>query len=114
MVLCNFKGHTLDTRGRHCLRRLFCSLAGLLLLGFPALGEEDRDLPRERNEWNLRLRVDSSGRVLSENRRRALREASRIPVDPSMKSPGAGILSASEAPAAWQALGPQPIRSKVG
>jgi photosystem II stability/assembly factor-like uncharacterized protein len=95
------------------LRRALHSLAGFLLLAGPLSAQDERDLPRERSEWNARFRLDESGRVLSKNRTRALAEAARLPLDGSMRAPGAGTLAARETSASWQALGPQPIRSKV-
>jgi photosystem II stability/assembly factor-like uncharacterized protein len=88
-------------------------IAGPATLG--ASSEEDRDLPRERNEWNAGLRRDASGRVLSENRQKALREANRLPVDPSMRTPGTGtgVRSLNSPAASWQSIGPAPIRSKT-
>ena len=61
--------------------------AGLLLVAWPGRAQEEtsRDLPRQRHEWNADFRRDESGKVLSANRQRAIREASRVPVDVSMR-----------------------------
>src|SRR5215813_1146598 len=89
-------------------RELALLAAGVFLLApaGKAADETPRDLPRQRHEWNADLRRDESGKLLSANRRRAIREASRVPVDPSMRAPGTG-LRALEAPlVSWQPLGP--------
>src|SRR5580765_1313709 len=97
-------------------RKLAFLYAGFLLLARPGLAQEEtlRDLPRQRHEWNADLRRDESGKVLSANRQRALREASRVPVDVSMRSPGTGLRSLEAPVANWQLVGPQPIQSKTG
>jgi photosystem II stability/assembly factor-like uncharacterized protein len=81
-----------------------------------------RDDPSGRAEWNAMLRRDPQGRVLSENRLKALNQACDMPVDPSMALPPAGTFSRSDVgpsiPAsatfsgtAWQSLGPHPMQS---
>jgi PKD repeat protein len=78
--------------------------------------ERGGDHARERAAWNAMMRRDSAGRILSENRIRALAAACDLPVDRSL-SPHrpAGKLDATEAVAApaWQSIGPMPIQSKV-
>jgi photosystem II stability/assembly factor-like uncharacterized protein len=107
----------------------------LLLLSYPPCayakagpsGEEGeaggrRDHPAERAEWNAMLRRDRDGRVLSENRLKALRQACEMPVDPSMATAPTGTFvrsdvgpsvpaSATFAGTAWQSLGPLPMQS---
>lgn len=121
-------------------RTLSAALAtGLLFLSvFPpqayakpeSPGEEEEagglgDHPAERAEWNAMLRRDREGRVLSENRLKALRQACEMPVDPSMANAPAGTFVRSDfgpsvqAAAAfggvvWQSLGPLPMQSYTG
>lgn len=79
--------------------------------------EEDRAVERAR--WNAMLRRDSSGRVLSRNRLKALQDACDMSIDLSMK-PAAGEANGGArafgvetfAGSAWQSLGPRPIASK--
>ncbi|HKF44681.1 MAG TPA: CARDB domain-containing protein [Thermoanaerobaculia bacterium] len=97
-------------------RKLAFLSAGLLVAAWPGFAQEEtqRDLPRKRHEWNADFRRDESGKVLSANRQRALKEASRVPVDVSMRSPGTGLRTLEAPAASWQSLGPQPIQSKTG
>jgi photosystem II stability/assembly factor-like uncharacterized protein len=85
----------------------------------------ERDVPAGRAEWNTSLRLDSAGRVLAENRRKALDAACQLPVDPSMAEAPAGSFTRSAGGpsvrsgyafigTAWQSLGPQPIQSYTG
>jgi photosystem II stability/assembly factor-like uncharacterized protein len=72
----------------------------------------DEDHPLERSRWNASFRTDASGRLLSQNRLKALSDAGRLERDLSMRTPGTGLRSL-EAPAlSWQSIGPQPIQSK--
>ncbi|MFI5180432.1 MAG: hypothetical protein ACHQPI_03480 [Thermoanaerobaculia bacterium] len=86
---------------------------------------ELRDHPKERAEWNAMFRRDRDGRVLSENRLKALRQACEIPVDPSMAKAPAGAFFRSDSgpsiPASatfsgttWQSVGPLPMQSFTG
>ena len=79
--------------------------------------EAGADHARERAAWNAMSRRDASGRVLSENRVRALAEACDLPVDPAQRPRrSTRSLSSSEAgseAAVWQSIGPAPIQSKV-
>jgi len=100
------------------------------LAGAPAAEAERRpDLPAERARWNALLRADRDGRVLSENRLKALRQACELPLDASMAPAPAGSFvrsdigpSVSTCPrpepeagraayafggAAWQSIGPR-------
>src|SRR5512141_3320490 len=49
-----------------------------------------RDDPAGRAEWNAMLRRDRDGRVLAQNRLRALDATCQMPVDPSMAQAPAG------------------------
>src|SRR6266536_6037403 len=101
----------MDCRNRRA-GRAFALVAGFFLLACGrAAAEADRDHPRERAEWNAQLRRDASGKVLSEHRLKALRDAQRLLVDPSMRTPGSGIRSLESPAAAWQSIGPRPIQS---
>jgi PKD repeat protein len=71
------------------------------------------------------LRRDSEGRVLSENRLKALDATCQMPVDPSMAQAPAGSFTRSAAGPSvrstytfggttWQSLGPQPMQSYTG
>jgi photosystem II stability/assembly factor-like uncharacterized protein len=112
----------------------FAFLVGVAAFPLPAAGreraeagEEQREIadrPAERAEWNAALRRDSEGRLLSENRLRALREACDMPVDPSMAADPAGSFSRSDAGPSvrasltfggtvWQPLGPLPMQSRA-
>jgi PKD domain len=82
-----------------------------------------RDDPAGRAEWNAMLRRDRDGRVLAENRLKALDAACQLPVDPSMAQAPAGSFTRSAVGpsvrssytftgTAWQSLGPQPMQSK--
>ncbi|KAA0254318.1 PKD domain-containing protein [Acidobacteria bacterium ACD] len=84
-----------------------------------------RDLPRLRARHNALLRADAEGRVLSENRLRALEQACEVPLDPSMTPSPAGTFSRSAAGPSvpsthsfggtvWQSVGPLPMVSKGG
>ncbi|MFI5180857.1 MAG: WD40/YVTN/BNR-like repeat-containing protein [Thermoanaerobaculia bacterium] len=84
--------------------------------------ETPRDYPAERAEWNAMFRRDREGRVLAENRLKALGKACEMPVDPSMAKGPAGTFVRSDtgpsAPAAaifagttWQSVGPMPMQS---
>src|ERR1019366_7106888 len=86
--------------------------------------EADRDDPAGRAEWNAMLRRDRDGRVLAENRLKALDAACQLPVDPSMAQAPAGSFTRSAVGpsvrssytftgTAWQSLGPQPMQSRV-
>jgi photosystem II stability/assembly factor-like uncharacterized protein len=68
------------------------------------------------------FRRDALGRVLAENRLKALREACDIPIDPSMPQTPRGAYTRSDAGPTvsgletfsgtlWQSIGPQPIQS---
>ncbi len=87
-----------------------------------------RDLPKERAEWNALFRRDPRGRILPENRLRALRHACEMPLDPSMRESPAGTFSRSDvgpsAPVSpldpetftgvlWESVGPLPMRSNA-
>jgi photosystem II stability/assembly factor-like uncharacterized protein len=93
--------------------------------GSPPGEEKDagrrRDDPAKRAEWNAMLRRDRDGRVLSENRLKALRQACELPVDPSMATAPTGTFVRSDtgpsvpaaatfAGTAWQSVGPMPIQ----
>ena len=97
---------------------LLLALAPLSIAEDPA-GDADLDSgtdnARERAAWNAMVRRDAYGRVLSENRLRALEAACDLPVDASQRPPEARALAASVAndTAAWQSIGPQPIQSMV-
>lgn len=71
----------------------------------------------ERAAWNAMLRRDAQGRVLADNRLKALEEACRMPVDPSMRPSQTGGGAAAPAGIAtfggtrWQTLGPRPAQS---
>ncbi len=112
--------------------RLSCRIALCALtascLAFPAWGEEgseaDRDHPAERAEWNAMLRRDRNGRVLAENRLKALDATCQMPVDPSMaQAPAGSFMRSAVGPSVrssytlggttWQSLGPQPMQSYV-
>ena len=80
------------------------------------------DNPAARAQWNAMFRTDADGRLLSENRLKALTQACELPIDPSMTG-GADGLGAGFAGQAkftpdtfsgtsWQSIGPQPIQSK--
>ena len=84
-----------------------------------------RDDPRARAEWNAMFRLDREGRLLSENRLRALDQACQVPVDAAMASDPAGSFSRSNtgpsvraaqsfSGTAWEFLGPMPITSPPG
>lgn len=86
--------------------------------------EADRDHPAERAEWNAMLRRDRDGRVLAENRLKALDATCQMPVDSSMAQAPAGSFTRSAvgpsvrssytfSGTAWQSLGPQPMQSFV-
>lgn len=117
---------------RPTLPALSCGVAlGLFAaaaITIPARGEEGReadlDHPAERAEWNAMLRRDRDGRVLAENRLKALDATCQMPVDPSMAQAPAGTFTRSAAGPSvrssytfsgttWQSLGPQPMQSKV-
>jgi len=84
-----------------------------------ALDDAEADRPLERAAWNAALRRDAQGRVLSENRLKALEEACQMPVDPSMQR---GPSAAGTSPEGittfgatrWQPLGPRPAQSLQG
>src|ERR1035441_3853792 len=57
--------------------------------------EADRDDPAGRAEWNAMLRRDRDGRVLAENRLKALDATCQMPVDPSMAQAPAGTFTGS-------------------
>jgi PKD repeat protein len=116
---------------RPTLSALSCGVAlGLFAaaaITTPARGEDgreaDRDDPAGRAEWNASLRRDSAGRVLAENRLKALDATCQMPVDPSMAQAPAGSFTRSIAGPSvrssytfsgttWQSLGPQPMQSK--
>lgn len=101
----------MDCRNRRSGRRSLAILAAILsVAGAAEAAGEDRDRPRERSEWNASFRKDASGRILSENRLKALAQTGALPVDPSMRSPG-GLRSTT---LSWEGIGPQPIQSKPG
>lgn len=83
--------------------------------------EKQRDLASRRAAWNALFRRDSSGRVLSENRLRALERACELPVDPSMLPSAAGGprsgVSVSGALTfagrTWQSIGPRSALAKT-
>ena len=81
-----------------------------------------RDDPAGRAEWNTMLRGDEDGRVLAQNRLKALDAACQLPVDSSMAQAPAGSFTRSAVGpsvrssytftgTAWQSLGPQPMQS---
>ncbi len=83
-----------------------------------------RDDPAGRAEWNAMLRRDLDGRVLAQNRLRALDATCQMPVDPSMAQAPAGSFTRSGVGpsvrssytftgTAWQSMGPQPMQSRV-
>ena len=82
----------------------------------------ERDRPLERAAWNAMLRRDSRGRILSENRLRALERACELPVDASMRASAVGSSGEVESPlaartfggAVWESLGPRPIQARAG
>ncbi len=82
----------------------------------------ERDDPAGRAEWNTSLRRDTSGRLSSENRLRALHEACQLPVDPLMAQGPEGSFTRSDVGpsvrssftftgTAWQSVGPLPMQS---
>src|SRR5664280_943395 len=84
----------------------------------------ERDDPAGRAEWNAMLRRDRDGRVLAENRLKALDATCQMPVDSSMAQAPAGSFTRSAvgpsvrssyttSGTAWQSLGPQPMQSFV-
>ena len=104
-------------------------LVGVAFAALPLRGEDggeaDRDHPAERAEWNAMLRRDASGRVLAENRLKALDATCQMPVDPSMaKGPAGSFTRSAAGPSVrssytfsgttWQSLGPQPMQSYTG
>ena len=108
-----------------CSRVAMCLLTAATAL--PMRGEDgrqgDRDRPAGRAEWNAMLRRDSDGRVLAQNRLKALDAACQMPVDPSMaQAPGGSFTRSAAGPSVrssytftgttWQSLGPQPMQSK--
>lgn len=68
--------------------------------------EHHPDRPRERAEWNARRHADLSGRVLSENRLKALARACELAPSDSRASLATGLGSSP-----WQSLGPLPAIS---
>ncbi len=103
-------------------------LAACLALSAPAAaqhpdsdaGDAERgavaDRPGERAAWNAMLRRDAHGRVLAQNRWKALAQACDMPVDPSMRPEprpaGARALGVETFGGAhWQSIGPRPIQS---
>lgn len=105
-----------------------CAPAGAQLAANPrdagAAGDarRKRDNPAGRAEWNTSLRLDSEGRVLAENRLKALDAACQLPVDPSMAQAPAGSFTRSAVGpsvrssftftgTAWQSMGPLPMQS---
>ncbi len=76
----------------------------------------ETDRPAERAAWNASMRRDAQGRVLAQNRWKALSEACDMPVDPSMRpAPQAGraraLGLATFGGTRWESLGPRPIQS---
>ncbi len=106
-------------------------LAALPLLAAPPDADEGLrrrgetpDLPLERARYNALLRQDAKGRVLGENRLRALRQACEVPLDPSMApSPRGTFVRSDVGPSvpgglgfsgkSWESLGPMPMQSKT-
>ncbi len=109
------------------LPRCLLFLLAPLLSVLPLSGAEDpprRDQPDERAAWNAMLRRDRDGRVLSENRLKALRQACEMPVDPSMATAPTGTFVRSDtgpsvpaaaafAGTAWQSVGPMPMQANT-
>ncbi len=105
------------------LRAIFpIAAAALALVAWRARAAEGprrlEDHPKERARYNAELRQDAKGRVLAENRLKALREACDMPVDRAMRAPLAGAVRTDVGPSAstlaafpgvsWQQLGPRP------
>jgi PKD repeat protein len=110
------------------LRDAALCLFAAVAITIPARGEDgreaDRDDPAGRAEWNAMLRRDRDGRVLAENRLKALDATCQMPVDPSMAQAPAGTFTRSPvgpsvgsnytfSGTTWRPLGPQPTQSKT-
>ncbi|HKD12746.1 MAG TPA: PKD domain-containing protein [Thermoanaerobaculia bacterium] len=77
-------------------------------------GQPDR--PGERAAWNAARRRDPQGRVLAQNRWRALQEACDMPVDPAMRPAASGSGPRAQGRftfggTRWESIGPRPIQS---